>query len=116
MPFWFDALLIATASICGLLFGLASMKNMHRILSVKFSNSAVTFILAMSCFLAGFGVYLGRFLRYNSWDVLQKPLALSTDILHSLIAPSTCRLAWGITLGFGVLQLVLFRPYYKPEH
>jgi len=113
IPFWFDALLITSCTICGFLFGLASMKNMHHILTVKFSNRSATLTMAITCCLTGFGVYLGRFLRYNSWDVLHKPIALSADILHSLVAPDTCKTAWGITLGFGVLQFVLFRLYYN---
>jgi len=115
VPLWFDILLIASFTVCGMLFGLASMKNMHNILSVKFSNKAATIIMAATCLLSGFGIYLGRFLRYNSWDVLHKPFALTTDILHSLIAADTYKPAWGITIGFGTLLFLLFRLYYDPE-
>jgi uncharacterized membrane protein len=115
VPLWFDILLIASFTICGLLFGLASMKNMHCILSAKFSGTTATITMAISSLLSGFGIYLGRFLRYNSWDVLHKPLILLKDILHSLFAAETCRPAWGITLGFGTLMFLLFRLYYNPE-
>jgi len=115
VPLWFDILLITSFTVCGMLFGLASMKNMHNILSVKFSNKAATIIMAITCLLSGFGIYLGRFLRYNSWDVLHKPFALMLDILHSLIAVESYKPAWGITLGFGTLLFLLFRLYYDPE-
>jgi len=115
VPLWFDILLIASFTVCGMLFGLASMKNMHNILLVKFSYRAATVIMAVTCLLSGFGIYLGRFLRYNSWDVLHKPFALMADILHSLIAVETYKPAWGITLGFGTLLFLLFRLYYDPE-
>ncbi len=115
IPVWFDILLIASFTFCGLLFGLASMKNMHRIISLKFNTTTATIAMAASSILSGFGIYLGRFLRYNSWDVLQKPVALITDILNSLLAAETYRPAWGITLGFGTLLFLLFRLYYDPE-
>lgn len=115
VPVWFDILLIASFTICGLLFGLASMKSMHQLLSAKFSIVTATIIMAVSSLLSGFGIYLGRFLRYNSWDVLHKPLALLTDIVHSLFAAETYKPAWGITLGFGMLLFLLFRLYYDPE-
>jgi len=115
VPVWFDILLIASFTICGLLFGLASMKNMHRIVSAKFSTAIATTIMLFSSLLSGFGIYLGRFLRYNSWDVLHKPFALMTDIIHSLIAAETYKPAWGITLGFGTLLFLLFRLYYTPQ-
>lgn len=115
IPLWFDILLIASFTVCGMLFGLASMKNMHNILSVKFNNGIATVIMGATCLLSGFGIYLGRFLRYNSWDVLHKPFALITDIMRSLIAAETYKPAWGITLGFGTLLFLLFRLYYNPE-
>jgi len=115
IPLWFDILLITSFTVCGMLFGLASMKNMYNILSVKFSNRAATVIMAATCLLSGFGIYLGRFLRYNSWDVLHKPFTLTADVLHSLIAEETYKPAWGITIGFGTLLFLLFRLYYNPE-
>jgi len=115
VPLWFDILLIGSFTVCGMLFGLASMKNMHNILSVKFSTRAATTIMATTCLLSGFGIYLGRFLSYNSWDILHKPIALMADILHSLIATETYKPAWGITLGFGTLLFLLFRLYHDPE-
>jgi uncharacterized membrane protein len=115
IPLWFDILLIASFTTCGMLFGLASMKNIYTILSVKFSSAIATTTMAVTCLLSGFGIYLGRFLRYNSWDVLHKPLTLITDIVHSLVAFDTYRAAWGITIGFGTLLFLLFRLYYDPK-
>lgn len=115
VPLWFDILLIGSFTACGMLFGLESMKNMHNILCVKFNKSAATAIMAITCLLSGFGIYLGRFLRYNSWDVLHKPITLTADILHSLIAIETYKPAWGITLGFGTLLFLLFRLYHDTE-
>lgn len=115
VPVWFDILLIASFTICGLLFGLASMKNMHCMLTVKFSALLATIVLAFSCLLSGFGIYLGRFLRYNSWDVFSRPFTLIADIFYSLFAAETCKPAWGITLGFGTLLFLLFRLYYNSK-
>lgn len=115
IPFWFDVLLIASFSITGMLFGLASMKDMFKIFAKRFSNATTWIIMGAVCLLCGFGMYIGRFLRYNSWDILQKPYTLTIDILSSLTSSETCKPAWGITLGFGTLMFLLFNLYHTPR-
>lgn len=115
VPVWFDILLIASFSATGMLFGLASMKDMFRILVYRFGNATARISMVAVCLLCGFGMYVGRFLRYNSWDILQKPYALTIDILCSLTSSETCKPAWGITIGFGTLMFLLFNLYYSPK-
>ena len=38
--------------------------------------------------LSGLGVYIGRVLRWNSWDILTRPLELFQDLFNILINPS----------------------------
>ena len=115
VPTWFDILLIGSFSVTGMLFGLSSMKDMFWIFVYKYGNKAAFAIMAMVCLLCGFGMYVGRFLRYNSWDILQKPYQLTVDILCSLTDAETCKPAWGITLGFGTLMFLLFNLYDSPK-
>ncbi|MFP9098714.1 DUF1361 domain-containing protein [Flavobacterium sp. RHBU_24] len=111
VPVWYDVLLLASFTFSGLLIGLASMKNIYILLSAKFNRKMAGSAMLAICFLSGFGLYLGRFLRYNSWDVLHRPLSLAGDIWLSLFAAETCKPAWGITIGFGILQYLLFDLY-----
>jgi uncharacterized membrane protein len=115
VPVWFDVLLLISFSASGMLFGLASMKEMFSILTVRFSSNAAWLVMAATCLLSGFGIYVGRFLRYNSWDIVQKPFSLSADIITSLTGAATYKPAWGITLGFGTLMFLLFHLYQTPE-
>jgi len=115
IPFWFDILLIASFSVTGMLFGLASMKDIFKMFSKRFSIMTTWIIMAGVSLLCGFGMYVGRFLRYNSWDILQKPYTLTIDILCSLTSAETCKPAWGITIGFGTLLFMLFNLYYTPQ-
>lgn len=115
IPFWFDILLIASFSVTGMLFGLASMKDLFKMFSKRFSARAAWLLMAAISLLCGFGMYVGRFLRYNSWDILQKPYTLTIDILCSLTSSETCKAAWGITIGFGTLMFMLFNLYHSPR-
>ena len=96
-----------------LLFGLTSMKEMFGILAKKRNEATAWVILATSCILSGFGVYVGRFLRYNSWDILHRPLSLITDVLSSFTDAETWKPAVGITFGLGIFLFLLFRLYFS---
>lgn len=111
VPIWFDLLLLVSFTISGLLFGLASMYDVYKLLCLKFNSRLANLSMLSFSVLSAFGIYLGRFLRYNSWDILQKPVTLGTDIFLSLFSEDTWRPAWGITIGFGVLQFLLFDLY-----
>lgn len=115
VPVWFEILLIGSFSICGMLFGLTSMKDMFAIIASRFSHRIAWSAMAVFSILCGFGMYVGRFLRYNSWDILQKPYSLTIDILCSMTNAETCKPAWGITLGFGTLMFLIFNLYHTPK-
>lgn len=87
VPLWYDALLLWAFAWNGLILGFTSLwlvqeELFHRIGTVG-SRIAVAAVLAVS----GFGVYLGRFGRWNSWDVLHRPDALFTDIADVVLNP-----------------------------
>ena len=112
---WFDVLLLISFSITGILFGLASMNDILVILKKKYNSRIAWLSMATTCLLSGFGIYIGSYLRYNSWDLLQRPLEITTDIIATLSNPLELKAATGITLGFGVLLFLLFHLYHNPE-
>ncbi|MBD3581229.1 DUF1361 domain-containing protein [Flavobacterium selenitireducens] len=103
MPAWFDLLLLASYSISGLLFGLLSMWQMHQVWKKSFGNISDLMIPA-SALLSGFGIYLGRYERYNSWDVLSDPIRILHDSAVLLIELRTI----GFTIGYGTLLLLVY--------
>jgi len=48
-------------------------------------------------------MYLGRYERWNSWDMLTHPYALSKDIGLKVLFPIRYRQAWAVSLLFGVV-------------
>jgi uncharacterized membrane protein len=64
---------------------------------------SITFLL-LSLPLAGFGVYLGRVRRMNSWDIIHEPRA----ILNNLIESSMDRTAWVFSMEIGMLLGILY--------
>lgn len=115
VPVWFDVLLLISFTITGLLFGLASMSHMYTILASRNGKRIAHVLMLAVCLLSAYGIYLGRYLRYNSWDVIQRPMAIVNDVLLSLFDTGHYKASLGITLGFGILLYLLFSLYNERE-
>jgi len=87
MPIWFDLVLILSFAWVGLLFGYLSLWDIEKVLSKSVSRTWVNIISSSLLFIGSFGIYVGRYLRWNSWDVIQEPLSLFYDIGDRLINP-----------------------------
>ena len=117
MPMWFDLLLILSFAWVGLLFGFMSLWDIEKILNRYLIKSRLKGLLryrfsvpifsSVLLFIGSFGIYLGRYLRWNSWDIIAEPLALIYDIGDRFINPFEHPRTWGVTLLMGLfLNLV----------
>ncbi len=77
--FMFDFSLVAAFTFSGFLFGAGSLFRIHRTLRRMLGAIRADMIAVSAILLSGIGIYLGRFLRWNSWDILLNPL----DVLRS---------------------------------
>jgi len=108
MPIWFDLLLILSFAWTGLMFGFISLWNIERVLKGFIKNNWVTFISTSLLFVGSFGIYLGRYLRWNSWDIIQQPLELIYDISDRVTNPFKHPTAWGMTILMGIFLNIIY--------
>jgi uncharacterized membrane protein len=73
LHFWIDLTLILLCALTGLVLGFVSLYLMQSIVAQRFGRVASWLFVALTAGLCSFGIYLGRFLRFNSWDVLLRP-------------------------------------------
>jgi uncharacterized membrane protein len=92
--FWVDLMLILPCALTGLVLGFLSLYLMHDIMARLAGQLAGWFFIATITALSGFGVYLGRFHRFNSWDVLTRPVQLYQGLGAWISAP------WGLTNSY----------------
>lgn len=101
-PLWYDLALILFFAWNGLMLGYASLLDMQAILTSRF-NAWMGWVVAItSLILAGFGIYLGRYLRWNSWDVVSSPDNLVDDIVSRIVNPMAHPQTYGVTILFSV--------------
>ncbi|SFZ92714.1 Uncharacterized membrane protein [Flaviramulus basaltis] len=98
---WLDILVVSSFVINGLLLFYLSLVDMKHILQSYFKKSITYYALTSIIFLSAFGVFLGRFLRYNSWEILSNPKYLFIDIINIAIKPFSNKEAWLFTMLFG---------------
>lgn len=117
-PIWYDVMLLFSASFAGIILSYCSLQYIRRYLLALFSPLLVSFILPIIIFIASFGVYLGRFQRWNSWDIIQSPLLLLKDIAFTIIHPQRHFTAWVFTVIFtvSILFVFYFFNYFRSHH
>ncbi|WP_055435219.1 DUF1361 domain-containing protein [Lacinutrix algicola] len=98
---WIDTLVISAFAITGMFLFYFSLFQMKNLLLAFFSKSISNVLITSTIFLSAFGVYIGRFLRYNSWQILSHPQQLFSDIINMILHPITNKEVWLFTLLFG---------------
>lgn len=107
-PKWYDLLLIFSFAWNGLLCGIISLRRVELMVLVQGAKRFSLLVVFMVMWLCAFGIYIGRFLRFNSWDVITNPFSLVAEITGMLLHPLEHGFAWGMTLVYGVFMTFLY--------
>jgi uncharacterized membrane protein len=108
MPIWYDAVIVFSSALLGLILAFTSLIKVEEFLRLKFSNKKIALAVPAILFLGSFGVYLGRFLRWNSWDIIQNPWGLVSSVAERFINPFEHLRTWGLTLILFSLFYILY--------
>ncbi|HET7707075.1 MAG TPA: DUF1361 domain-containing protein [Thermoanaerobaculia bacterium] len=104
MPLWYDVALMTSVAAVGLLLAYASVADVQNVVTRTVNSATAWVVVAGSLLLSGFGIYLGRFLRWNSWDAVSNPRQLLSDIAAQLRNPDDRTL--GVTVVYGIALLL----------
>lgn len=87
VPLWFDIVLVQSFVLTGLLLGFLSLYLMQRLVTRRYGWRSGWLFAFLVLGMTALGVYLGRFERWNSWDLFINPIALLADIWDVIIHP-----------------------------
>ena len=108
IPIWFDLVLILSFAWTGLMYGFISLMDIEKLLLTRFSKWVSVFTTGALLFIGGFGVYIGRYLRWNSWDIVQEPHGLLMDIASRFTHPFDHPRTWAMTILLGLLLNAMY--------
>lgn len=107
-PIWFDLVLVLSFAWTGLIFGFLSLNDLYKIGSNWIKSPWLRISTIFLLFLSSYGIYIGRYLRWNSWDIFTKPILLFQEILAPILEPFNHPRAWGMTILLGILLNIMF--------
>ena len=107
-PVWYDVLMLIWFAWTGLLLGLVSLHFMQEIVTHAFGRITGWVFTFLVTVLSSIGIFLGRFYRWNSWDILGDPLPIAHDIWGWLRHPFANLRVYGFTLLYTTLFLFVY--------
>ena len=103
---WLQLLYLTMGILCGFLLGLKSLDLILSVLRKRYGVKLTFFLLVCISLFSGYGVFLGRFLRLNSWDILN-PFTLIGHVIEE-----TNLFAIQFSLGFALFILLCYGVYH----
>lgn len=108
-PKWFDLLLIFSFAWNGIVCGIISVRKIELIATFLLrKKSYPIFLIFVIMWLCAFGIYIGRYLRFNSWDIITDPFDLARGISYLLSHPFRNAYTWGMTLCYSIFMTFLY--------
>ena len=114
--FWVDLTLILMCALTGLVLGFVSLYLMQSVVRRMYGQIASWLFIAVVAGLSGFGIYLGRFLRLNSWDVITKPVKLYNGISGWAANPVANSHTFTFPLLFATFLFLAYLMLYTLTH
>lgn len=112
IPLWFDLILISSFAWNGLVLGYFSLLKVQNVME-QITNRWVSWLAVTFClFLGSYGIYLGRFERWNSWEVLTEPTLLFGQIAHHILNPLQYKQMVGMTFFFGLFLMMGYLTFF----
>jgi uncharacterized membrane protein len=117
-PIWYDIVLVSAAAWCGLLLGFTSLSLMQRVVERAFGTVRAWAFAFATLGLGAFGVALGRFERWNSWDVFTRPESIAQSLVTHALHPQDHARALAVMVLFSAFLAMSYLAFYafaEPE-
>lgn len=105
---WYDVVLVASFAWVGCLLAVASLRIVQAVVEDVAGRVTGWLVILVAAGLSAVGIYLGRVLRWNSWDLIVHPRGVLGDVVRGLARPE----AWAFTALFAAFLLTAYLVFY----
>jgi uncharacterized membrane protein len=114
--YWADLSMILLIALTGFLTGFVSLYLMQAVVADRLGRAAGWLFILASAALGGLGIWIGRFLRWNSWDVFIHPVGLSADLVRLAAHPMANMRSFAFQALFATLLFFGYLMLYALTH
>ncbi len=115
VPLWYDIILVISLAMSGVVNTVANIFLVHLLAATTvYGDTAEALVrpgswIAVGCvmLLLGLGMYLGRYLRVNSWDV-RHPVGLMRKVVTHFRTPGNFWACVGFSLTYAVFLAIIY--------
>lgn len=115
LPIWYDIILFTSFAWNGIILGFVSIFLVENFLKKITTTKKTNILINLSLFLSCFGIYFGRYMRHNSWDVLAHPILIAGNLANTILDKENAFNMIGMTLtwflflagGYRLFRLLL---------
>jgi uncharacterized membrane protein len=104
----YDAVMFGLFIFNGFIYGFASLLVVHRELLRRVRPANAHSTVALVLLICSFAIYLGRYLRWNTWDVLVNPAGLLIDVSDRFVNPAAHEQTYSTTAVMFLLLGTLY--------
>lgn len=108
IPLWYDILMVATFAWTGCFLAIASLRTMQIIVKNHIGWLMSWIFAGITLGLGGLGIYLGRFSRWNSWDIFIAPNEILHEVALRVFNPLSNIRFFGFTILFTSFLLICY--------
>lgn len=110
---YFDVVMLSSFVLNGIVLGFISIYMVHRELMKRLREQDALLVISVIFLLASFATYLGRFTRFNTWDILLRPAGLLFDVSDRFINPSRHTDTYVATISLFVVLSTTYLVFYS---
>ena len=111
-PFWYDAIMAGSAALTGLALGFLSLFLVHSVVERRVGRIWAWLGVWALLLVSSVGVFLGRFQRFNSWDVFTDPGPIVADLRRGLSDPLNYPRVLAVTVVFSAFLVGGYAVFY----
>lgn len=105
---WYDIVMNSAFAFVGHFLGLVSMYIMHGTMLGLFGRVAGWLLMVPAIVLSGFGIHLGRFSRFNSWDLALYPFDSFRVMVRSMFDPAALLFSMAFSLFIAITYIMFY--------